>query len=290
MPATFRLTRLHYWILSLLTLACLISIQASYDLVSSSFKTATQKAIFKNDQPLLPSVSALKLLSLNDEPLVADLVWLQTIQYFGGGSPYANFPALGPMVNTVSQLDPKFAYPDQFGMIVLPFMGQANTAEQLGLRAQQYIPNNGLLTYYLGTVYQLNIRDYKRAAYYYNLAATQPGTPTAAKELGAISESEIHNSQQDLNAAKIFWQNAIQDARNDYERDQATRWLAQIEIVDSLQIAAGEYKSQYGNFPTSLQELVDKKFISTIPESPIHRKLILESDGTINFDQLEDGI
>jgi len=286
----FRLNRFHYWFLSLLVLASLISVQANYDHYTGSFATDTQITIFKNSQPLIPSVKALQLLSLNDQPLMADIIWLQTIQYFGSNSPYANYPALGSMVNTVSELDPKFAYPDQFGMVVLPFIGQADTAEEVGLRAQQNIPDDGILTYYLATVYQLNIKDYKKAAYYYNLAATQPGTPTAAKSLAAISESQVHDSQQDLTAAKIFWQNAIETAENDYEKEQATRWLAQIEIVESLQIAASEYKSEYGHFPSSLQELVNTKFINAIPQSPIHRKLILEPDGTINFDQLQDGI
>jgi tetratricopeptide (TPR) repeat protein len=284
------LTRWHYWFLSFLTLASLIALQAGYDQRANSFTQTTRTAILKNDQPLLPSVPTLRLLSLNNEPLLADVLWLQTIQYFGSGSPYGMYPALGPMTDTITQLDPQFSYPYEFGMLVLPFMGRAEQAEKLGLRAQQYLPNNGLLTYYLATVYQLNIRDYKKAAQYYALASTQPGSPAAASQLAAVAQSQVHNSLEDREAAKIFWRTAIVNARNDDERIRASRWLAHIEIVQSLEIAAQQYKNQQGHFPGSLQDLVDTHFISAIPQSPIHRKLILQSDGTINFDELEDGI
>ena len=285
-----QLGRFHYWFLSLLTVGALISCQAGYDLASQVFLSKTRTAILSNDQPLLPSVGILKLMSLNNEPLLADLIWLQTIQYFGSGNPYGMYPALGPMTDTVTQLDPQFSYPYEFGMVILPFMGRAEQAEKLGLRAQQYLPKEGLLTYYLASVYQLNIRDYKKAAYYYDLASTEPGSPTAASQLANVSRAQIHNSMEDREAAKVFWGTAIKNARNPDEKIRAENWLAQIEIVESLEIAATQFKNQNNRFPNSLQELVDGKFISSIPTSPIHRKLLLQSDGTINFDQLEDGI
>lgn len=284
-----KLTRLHYWILSILVVASLTATQATYDRVVQPFKDTTRTAILKNNQPLLPSIPTLRLLSLNNEPLLADLLWLQTIQYFGSGSPYGNYPALGPMANHITSLDPQFAYPYEFGMIVLPFMGQADAAEKLGLRAQQAIPNNGLLSYYLGTVYHLNIKDYKKAAEYYRLASTQPGAPAASEELSKVAESQINTSREDREAAKIFWRTAIEKARNDDELDRAVRWLAHMEIVQSLEIAAQQFKNEQGRYPANLQELVDAKKISSIPASPIHRLLILQEDGRINFDQLESG-
>ncbi len=284
-----KLTRLHYWILSLLFVASLAATQATYDRMVQSFKKDTRTAILKHSQPLLPPVPVLKLMSLHNEPLLADLLWLQTIQYFGSGSPYGNYPALGPMANHITSLDPQFAYPYEFGMVVLPFMGQADTAEKLGLRAQESIPDNGLLSYYLGTVYHLNIRDYKKAAEYYRLASTQPGAPEAAEELARAAEAQVQNSREDREAAKIFWRTAIEKARNDDETNRAVRWLAHMEIVQSLEIAAQQFHNEQGRYPATLQELVDAKKISSIPASPIHRKLILQEDGRIDFDQLEEG-
>jgi hypothetical protein len=283
-----RLHRSHYWFFSILTLVCLIATQAGYDLAAKNFVKDTKVAILKNDKPLIPSGMALKLMSLNNEPFVADLLWLQTIQYFGSGSPYGNYPALAPMTDTITQLDPKFSYPYEFGLVVLPFMGKAEAAEKLGLRAQQYLPDEGILTYYLASVYHLNIRDYKKAAHYYTLASTQKGTPEAAAHLAEIAQAEVHNSIEDREAAKVFWRTAIENARNDDERIRAASWLAHIEIVQSLEIAASQFKKETGHFPTSLQELVDAKKISAIPKSPIHRKLLLQADGTINFDELAD--
>lgn len=278
--------RLGIWLLSLLVIASLASLQALTDRASARTIAETRMAVFTNEQPLIPSLPILRLLSFNQEPLLADLLWLNMIQYFGSGSPYGTYPALGPFTERITDLDPRFASPYEFGQTVLPFMGQAETAERLGLKAREQLPENGFLTYLLATVYHLNIRDYKKAAEYYELAADLPGTPTAARQLAAVARRDEEQSQsRNREAAKIYWRDAIERARNDDELDRASRWLAHMEIVDSLEIAARQFKAKHNRFPATLEELKESGEISSVPTSPIYRKFVLEADGTINFEQ-----
>lgn len=277
--------RLLIWCAVILVAGSVASTQALADQAAQETNQATRIAILNHGEPLLPSTATLRLLSFGNEPLLADLLWLQTIQYFGGGAPTGSYPTLGKMVEQIVELDPKFAYPYEFGMVVLPFLNQAETAERIGVRARQELPDNGLLTFYLATVYHLNILDYKKAAELYELAATQPGAPPAAQRLAEVARAQVEESVTNREAAKIFWRTAAQQARNDQEYEWAIRWLTHMEIVDSLEIAARQFKNQHGHFPDSLEALRDNGTISTVPVSPLNRKLVLEADGTISFDE-----
>lgn len=281
------LRRSHYWFLSLLCVASLVASQAGADLANTTLAADTRKAVFMNDTPLLPNLQTLDLLSLNNQPLLADLIWLNTIQYFGGGSPYGDFPALGQQIDEITQLDPKFEYPYEFGLVALPFMGQAKTAERIGLRAQDNIPNNGLLTFYLASAYQLNLKEYKKAGDYYTLASKQPGSPAAAELLAAISYNNVTGSLSDRQVAIAFWETVIANAKTDEEAERATNWWKQMQIVYSLEITAQQFKTKEGRFPASLDELVSKGYLTSVPASPVERVFEIDpATGIVSFDKV----
>jgi tetratricopeptide (TPR) repeat protein len=287
MQGNIQLKRLHIWLLCFLVAGSLSSVQALSDRTSAATKVALREEILKNEKPLLPSVKALKLLSFGSEPVVADLVWLQTIQYFGVGSPYQNYAALGPMVDTVTQLDPKFAYPYQFGLVALPFMKQVETAEKLGLRARENLPNDGLLTFYLASVYHLNLKDYRKASEYYELAASLPGTPSAATQLAGVTKARVNDSLSDRQAAIVFWEAVIQNAKTDEERERAVAWWKHMQVVYSLELTAEQFKNREGRYPESFDEMIAKGYLGRVPESPIERVYTLESGtGKVGFERV----
>lgn len=272
------------WVLVLGALAGLAATQSLWDRAAAGYHADVKLAAIKLAEPALPSINALKALSLNQRGALADLLWLKTIQYFGAGNPYGNYPSLGAVLDTITQLDPKFEYPYEFGMIVLPFMNQTTEAVTLGERAQQAIPNNGLLTFYLASVYHLNVKDYHKAGDLYAKSATQPGAPGAAKELAGVAYSSNESSLSDRQVAIAFWETAFDNAKDDNERDLAARWYRQMQIVYSLELAAQQYKQDHGAYPQNLQDLKDARLISEIPESPIGRYLLMNPEtGRIDF-------
>ena len=274
-------------LLTVLAIALLCGLQQGYDLAAKSY-VATQRAKFTAfSEPLVPGVEGLKLLSLGDGPLVADLLWLNTIQYFGAGTPYGKYHALGPMLDRVTQLDPKFEYPYEFGLVTLPYMEQTAMAITLGQRAQQVFPHNGLLTYYLASDYQLNLKDYKNAAKYYILASKQPGAPSASITLAATSLDKLSSSLGDRLVAAEFWKTAYDNAKNDDEKKRDYSWYQQLQIVYALESAAQTYHDKTGNYPASFQVMIDAGLIQGVPASPVNRLLQLNpSTGKVSFDQL----
>jgi hypothetical protein len=274
-------------LLTILALGLVVGLQAGYDKSAGGFVHEETIRYVTVAQPLVPTEPVLKALSLGDGPLVADLLWLDTIQYFGGGDPYGTYKALGGMLDRITALDPQYEYPYEFALIVLPYMNQAHEAIVIGQRAQQSIPNDGLLTYYLATDYQLNLHDYKDAAKYYELAAKQPGAPGAAITLAATSLDHITGTLADRLAAAEFWKTAYERETNPDLKKQDYNWYLQLEQVYNLEDAAQSYKQKNGTYPANFQDMVSAGFIPSIPVSPVDRQLILDpSTGKVSFDSL----
>lgn len=279
---------------SLLSLALILAVAASqfsYDSATQGFKAQLKQASLNLSEPLLPTVPALQALSFGNQPLVADLLWLDTIQYFGQGNPYGTYPSLGPILDRITSIDPNYEYPYEFGMVVLPFMKQADIAVTLGERAQQHITSNGLLSYYLATVYHLNLKDYEKAGHYYELASTQPGAPTAAKHLAGVAYAHADSSLDKRLVAVSFWETVYKNAKNEDERTQAKNWYLHTQLVYQIELAAQTYKTQNGHFPASIAELTQKGFLPGTPVSPIGRLLLFHPDtGKVSFDQLDPNV
>ena len=282
-----RLPGIARFALVVLALISVSSAQGIYDTASAPFVKAKELSAIKLAEPALPSSKALTILSLGNTSALADLLWIDTIQYFGAGNPYQNYPSLGKLATTITDLDPKFEKPYEFSLVTLPFMGQSDTAVTLGLKAQTTIPNNGLLTYYLATVYHLNFKDYANAAKYYKLASTEPGAPGAAALLAATSLDQISNSLNDRLIAASFWQTVYENATNEDEKARAKSWYEQMQIVYSIELSASQYKTKYGSYPVSLDALVQTGYLSSVPVSPVNRKLSLDPQtGKVDFSQL----
>jgi tetratricopeptide (TPR) repeat protein len=229
-----KLSRSLTWFLCLLALGSVSALQSLWDESAEQYQSNIKLAAVQIAEPALPSVTALKALSIHQPSAIADLLWLKSIQYFGEGNPYGKYPSLGAILDTITQLDPKFEYPYEFGMTVLPFMEQTKAAVTIGERAQTALPNNGLLTFYLASVYHLNVKDYRRAGDLYAKAATEPGAPASSQELAGVAYSSSATSLSDREVALAFWKVAFDNAKDDAGKDLAGRWYAHMQIVYSL--------------------------------------------------------
>jgi len=276
-------------ILSIVGLLAVIGSQALYDHASGDTTESRRKARFATSEPLLPTPQALKALSLGMPQVVADLLWVQTIQYFGSGNPYGNYPSLGKILDTITQLDTQFQRPYEFGLIVLPYMRQTDGAVALGARSEKEIAfgKRGYLDFEYASVHLLSTKNYAEAARLYKLSAQQPDHPGAADTLAGTALNRLEGKGDEREAAIEYWR-SLKDRTSDPDlKEQYYRWELHMTLVQSLEQKAQEFKSKEGRYPSSLQELVDKGYVGQIPESPVGRKLSYDSsNGTISFDEL----
>ncbi|MEI6477999.1 MAG: hypothetical protein WCO52_03345 [bacterium] len=279
-------TNFGIWFLVFLALGSLASSQYLYDAGADGYTHQLKAAILHNDHPLIPSLPILRALSLGNTSMTADILWLQTIQYYGGGDIYGKYESLGSLLDTITQLDPKFNYAYQFALIVLPYMGQADMAVKIGLRAQQEGLNDGLITYYLASVYHLNLKEYKQAAKYYQLASTQSGSPTAAKTLAATALDNVSGSLADRLVAADYWKTVFDNATDPDQKKLAASWYQQMQNVYSIEKASQDFHAKQGRFPNSQEELVQYGLLPAELGSPVGRVITLDpKSGKVDFSQ-----
>lgn len=201
--------------------------------------------------------------------VIADALWLITIQYYGGGDPYAKYRKLPELMTAITSLDPRFSYPYSFAGLVMPNEGFSSEALTILQSGEQHLPNDWQLPYYEGTIYFINLKDSRRAAEAYARASSKPGAQPITQFLSAI---QFDKSNDEKTARAIFEQLA-QASTNDYFKQRAAAFVAHYQLLDDFRTVINDFHAREGRYPTSLQELVDKKYIAQVPQDPLNRLL-----------------
>jgi tetratricopeptide (TPR) repeat protein len=220
-----------------------------------------------------PSAASIKALSLGFTRAAADVAWLQTIQYFGGGNPNERYSALTALINTVVKLDPDFEYPYQFGGIILPLQGDYEDALKLLDAGIARFPNNGLLPYYAGAIARIDLNDSRRAAVYFQQAARTPGAPAAATLLAGVSLTDLDDRQ----IALAWWNGIIETSSDTTIRDRAIVWRDHLETVLALETLIIKINAASGLPINNLQDLVTRGLLPEVPKSPLGWPLVLNT-------------
>src|SRR3989338_2062025 len=119
--------RLIFWLIFVLLIINLIFLQKNFD--SAKFnRKLTSVGVNVLIAPNTFESQSLKQLDFGFHQILADILWLQTIQYFGGGNFQQKYSALPKLLQTIIELDPQFIQPIEFGLIVLPYQGDASSA------------------------------------------------------------------------------------------------------------------------------------------------------------------
>jgi len=135
----------------------------------------------------LPKGGHLKLMSLGFRSVMADVLWVKAIGYFGGHSlTDKEYPWLYHILDQVTTLDPPFRQPYLFGGVVLSVeSGLPAQGTALLRKGMVYYPGEWLFPFYAGFNSFYYFKDPARAAAYIQVAATLPGHPEYLPRLAA---------------------------------------------------------------------------------------------------------
>ncbi len=214
-------------------------------------------------QPL--SGNTAKIAALGENEFLANIYWLELIQYYGGGDPSGKYRKLPDLYNTITDLSPKFLTAYQNGLLVLPGEGFVDQAIALGKKGEENLPNSWEIPYYLGLDYHIYKKDYVAAAEEFTKASKLPGAPANTAYFAALyySQTDQRKISYDL------FLNIAQTSTDPYLKDRAQKYADHLAITFSLQDAITAFQNKYHRNPNSLQDLVDKKIINNIPVSPL---------------------
>ncbi|MBI2002596.1 MAG: hypothetical protein HYT85_12550 [candidate division NC10 bacterium] len=176
---------------------------------------------------LLPPPPALRVASLGFHGMAADLVWLLTIQYFGGHvSTDLQFPELRRMLETVVALDPHFVEVYSLGALFLNYFAKdVRGAVQLLEAGARANPTRWELPHDLARTYYLDLKDPRQALHWFEVTDRLPGRPHYVPRFIA----RLYAATGERETALELWQAMRDSATSEWVREMATQEIAKLE-------------------------------------------------------------
>ncbi len=223
----------------------------------------------------LPSAEALKRWSFGAEGLLADLYWLQTVQYYGRRvfRPGAQFEQLEALLTLVTTLDPHFLAAYRLGAIFLALplpqgAGRPDRALALLDRGLAANPGEWRLLLDKGFILLWDLRDYERAAEVFRHVSQHPQAPTWTKDLAAAVYARAGRRA----IARRLWQDRLEHGETEHVRENARYQLLCLqaeETLEQLQQIVHAFRRERGRWPSSWRELILAGKIGRVPRDPL---------------------
>ncbi|MBD3868429.1 MAG: hypothetical protein IFK94_09930 [Acidobacteria bacterium] len=222
-----------------------------------------------NDLLYLPNGRYLKIASLGHSALVADLVYLWSIQHYSDYEREDRFRYVEHVFgNVIAELDPGFTDAYSLGAMILSVEARdlpgALRLLDLGMERN---PGDWILPYIAGWEC-FHAGEFGKASEYFAKASGIPGAPDliARNRAGAVARSG------DLGKAYRLWRELYEDP----EIDDTTRAIAERQVrefhvrIDLKMIrgAVNAYHSRNGRWPAGIDVLVDEGLLPGLPRDP----------------------
>jgi len=259
------------WIIGLAIFGCTAALAARRLERPPQVPPATEELVY------LPKAEYLRPMSLGYENALANVVWFQTISYFG--QHYRSDRAyrwLAYMCDLVTDLDPRAEHVYRFAGVILPWeAGQADEGIRLLEKGIRVFPDSWLLHYWLGFNYYFFKGDFGRAATSLRRAAQLPGAHPHAARLAAL----LYGEQYGANIAVEFLREMERSTDNAATREVVHRHLLDAQFqrnVEQLAAATDAYRARFGSPPAALSALVDAGLVPAVPADPYGGKYELD--------------
>lgn len=237
----------------------------------------------------LPNDKLLVHLTGGMHSVIADVLWLQTVQYTAREfhSQDHKFTWLEHMANTTVRLDPYFTGVYKYGATLMAAIGNDTGAEQLLRKGLFARPDRHEIPFEMAKIYMMNRREWLGAtaatAYYLAWAGTRADDPERAKGLFTWSRN-LQRQNQLAESSRQVWEAMYRGAADPMIRELAERNLALLEaerIAEALQEAAGKYAAQHGAPPQNMHALEEAGLIAGRPQDGLGGGYYIDAGGRV---------
>ncbi len=259
--------------------ACCVTAQRQMD--------ASRKTGFDEELLYLPNEKLLNYFTGGLSSVVADLLWLQCIQYtaeeFKGEHKYV---WLNHMTDIITRLDPYFVDVYRYGGIFLAALkADSDASINLMKRGMLHNPDAWVLPYEMAMVYLLNRRESPgspaQAAQCLQWAVATETAPQYVLDLAANIAR-----QHDLDEfERALWEDMLRNSSEKMLRELAQRKLHELAIADAchqLGKAVQLYEERHHRLPDSLNDLISGGIIERLPDDPLGGRYVLAGSEVLN--------
>ncbi|MGE5343114.1 MAG: tetratricopeptide repeat protein [Candidatus Omnitrophota bacterium] len=222
---------------------------------------------FKKQQTFvtLPSGKTLRIVSFGFKNLVADMLFIWSIQFYSNYRLTNSYDYLERVFNTITDLTPRYKDPYLVGSWIMALEAhRVDMAMRLLEKGAKNMPDEWIFDSECG-FYAYNMKDYKQAEIYFNRAAAHPSAPSYLRR----EKAHMVYMENNLPAAYAMWLEIYRTAKERIERDSAVNHLQQIKFeMDKrfLESRIAIFKQIYKRLPRSLEELKRVRLIDAVPQ------------------------
>lgn len=251
----------------------LIGLAATIVILSQSISQRYPSASYGDDLKYLPSGKFLKGSALTYDEVLADLLWIKAIGYFGTHARSdQNYTWLYHLLDITTTLDPLYSAPYEFGGIVLASeihdIDQSNAILEKGMAN---VPPDNKRYWYLPFYSAFNYMYYKgdnlTAARLLEKAAESPSRP----EYLPLLVARLYANTNDPEVAIPFLEEMIRQATNPEMQETLHARIREILVtrdIHRLEQARDRFFAEQQRYPATLDDLVREGFIKQLPDEP----------------------
>ena len=249
-------TKLFIYFICLLVLVS--HFQASYDEKIDYFSE-------QNTFVILPPGKTLRILSFGFRNLIADMLFLWSIQFYSSYNLSNRYDYIEHIYTTITDLTPQYADPYIVGAWI---MALETKEYKMAIRLLEKGSENNKDDYifdYEAAYYAFdNLKDYDLAEKLFKRAAERANAPAAIKRNWA----HLVYMQDKLEFAWNIWADINKNAKTRIEKDASFNHLYQIKYeMDKkfLEEKIEQYKKRYKKYPPELEDLKRVGLVKSVP-------------------------
>lgn len=220
-----------------------------------------------NAQVHLMPPEFLRVMTFGHDSLMADLLWLQLIQYYGAAF-QAKVPAehLYAYFDTVTSLDPDFETAYTFAPYLLDETPEdTQLALKILKKGEKNMPDSWSIPYRMGFLYYLRVKNVEKAAQYFQISGQKPGAPELPTRLAAQLYKRT-SKLDDCILSLQLWQDNMDKAPTAQVKEKVRHHLVETKMICDLLVLregvkryAQEQKSQWQKAVQAAADHEDQK-------------------------------
>ena len=217
--------------------------------------------------------------------IMGDYLAFKSIIYYGGKADYVRerlfnrieYYNLYQTIKTAILLNPYNEDAYYFAQAAFTWdIGKVRVVNRLLEYVLKYRKWDFKVPFFLGFNYAYFLKDYKKAAYYYKMAAdinhSSLFTSLAARYLYEGGETELGIQ---------YLKYMIKITHNKQIKKQYEIRLQALEAIHKIGLAVEKYKKRFGILPKSIDELIKSGILRHIPKDPYGGKFYIDKNGKV---------
>jgi len=220
----------------------------------------------------LPSPEMLKIMSLGNSGLAADVLYLWSIQYYSMFRPHERFLYLETTYNLITDLDPLYFDAYRIGALIMEIQTGGDQAQlkravrRLFDKGLENLPESWQLAEAAAWDFFMRFQDQEAALHYAEIAAVRPGAPARIKRMvGVWRDKERAWSIDD---SIDYWRAAIDDAEDEYDRAMSVSHLYDAVATKdrkALEAVLAAYSRRNGHCAKGWDDVITAGLIREVP-------------------------